>query len=330
MDKQTYASAGVDVTAGELFVERLKAMSRRSGHNQTWKACGSYAAVYPMAGEHGIAVTTDGVGTKLLVAQQLNRHDTIGIDLVAMCANDLICVGATPKLFLDYFAIGKLDNAMADQIMSGIVNGCDQAGMLLVGGETAEMPGVYEGTHYDLAGFAVGDVSREALISGEKIKPGQKVIGIASNGIHSNGLSLARKVLADNAQLWESLLLPTVIYVQPVLECLKQYGSSITGIAHITGGGWRNLFRLHDDVGFHINNPLPVPKILQAISSHVPESEMYSTFNMGMGLAIIADDNAELIAGLCQSSGFTAQIVGTVTDQVQTLTIAGSSTVLKG
>lgn len=329
MDKQTYAAAGVDVNAGELFVERLKAKSRRAGHKQTWKAAGGYAAVYPMSENQGVALTTDGVGTKLLVAQELGRHNTIGIDLVAMCANDLICVGATPKMFLDYFAIGKLDNSLADRIMDGIIEGCDQAGMLLVGGETAEMPGVYEGTHYDLAGFAVGEVSKQSLLTGENIKPGQTLIGIASNGIHSNGLSLARKVL-DKGQHWEALLLPTLIYVKAALACLQEHGKSITGIAHITGGGWRNLFRLQDTVGFHIEKPLPVPSVLQAIGQKVSEQEMYSTFNMGMGLGIIADANAQAIVSTIEKCGYIAQIVGTVTDQAQTLTIANSSTILKG
>src|SRR6185369_2539834 len=210
MEPNTYAQAGVNIAKAEAFVERLKKQSRREGHKDLWKGAGGYAAIIPIGDDIGMALTTDGVGTKLLIALELNKLETIGIDLVAMCANDLICVGAKPSGFLDYYATSKLDDRMADDLIKGIVEGCDQADMLLVGGETAELPDLYEGKHFDIAGFAAGLVRRDELLTGESIQPGDKLINVASTGIHSNGLSLARKVLTDKK--WkEELLTPTAI-----------------------------------------------------------------------------------------------------------------------
>jgi phosphoribosylformylglycinamidine cyclo-ligase len=321
VDPLTYASAGVNIERAESFVSRLKKRAVRAGHDQMWKAAGGYASVYPVANEMAVAVTTDGVGTKLLVADELNQHSTIGIDLVAMVANDLICVGATPTMFLDYFAVGRLEDALADAVIEGIVEGCDQAGMILAGGETAEMPGVYEPGQYDLAGFAVGNVSKAALLTGERIRPGQKVIGVSSSGVHSNGLSLARKVLKDNKAAYAKLLRPTLIYVKPVVEIFGKIPNAIAGVAHITGGGWRNIFRLNDNVGYTIDDPLPIPDVLQEIGKFVDEKEMYRTFNMGMGLTIIAESNPDAIVETFTLAGFNAKIVGTVSDQAKTLTI---------
>ena len=183
MNQQTYTSAGVDVGRAERFVERLRKLSLRPGHKELWPGAGGYAAVYPSSQEQAIALTTDGVGTKVLIAEKLGRYDTIGIDLVAMCANDLICVGARPALFLDYFATGQLNDTVADAILKGIIVGCDEAGMILVGGETAEMPDVYQSGHFDLAGFALGFLSRQHLITGNEIRPKQVVVGILSSGI---------------------------------------------------------------------------------------------------------------------------------------------------
>lgn len=327
MDSQTYASAGVDIEKADRFVDRLKHLARRPQHQELWPAAGGYAAVYPVAGskDRAMAVTTDGVGTKLLVAYQLKKFDTLGIDLVAMCANDLICVGARPNIFLDYFAVGKLEDNVADDIMKGIVAGCDETEMLLVGGETAEMPGVYDKGHFDLAGFAVGQLSADELLDGSTIAPGQTLIAIASSGVHSNGLSLARKVLPADQSSWEALLVPTRLYVRPLLAARAKLGKAITGVAHITGGGWTNLFRLNSQVGFHIEKPIAVPAILQQIAAHVPEEEMYRTFNMGMGLAVIVDSQPEACIEVFQGLGFNAQVVGQVTDQARTLTMAHSS-----
>jgi phosphoribosylformylglycinamidine cyclo-ligase len=331
MEKNTYAAAGVDVNRAERFVERLKRGSKREGHKELWPAAGGYAAVYPVSDDDAIALSIDGVGTKLLISQTLNRYDTIGIDLVAMCANDLICVGARPTLFLDYLATGALKDEIADALIDGIIKGCDQAGMLLVGGETAEMPGVYSGTHYDLAGFAVGQVSKNELLRGEDVQPGHSVIGIASSGIHSNGLSLARKVLPADDNTLVMLLEPTLIYARLTNQLFSTIRPAIKGISHITGGGWRNLFRLNNGVGYHIHNPLPEPPVFSAIRRHVDDAEMYRTFNMGMGLAIVAEsDYAARIIETAESLNFTAQTVGTVTPHAEVLTIEGTSVELKG
>ena len=329
MERHTYASSGVDIQLAESFVKRLKKLSWRSAHSSLWPGAGGYASVYPVSPQEAIALTVDGVGTKLLLACQLNRHDTIGIDLVAMCANDLICVGAKPEAFLDYYAVGKLENNQADAIVSGIIAGCDQAGMILIGGETAEMPDLYQQGHYDMAGFAMGRVLKDKLITGQLIKPGQKIIGVASSGIHANGLSLARKVLAHNNAYAEQMLMPTLIYVQPVNNLLATNNSGISGISHITGGGWRNMLRLSENVGFHIDNPLPVLSIFQELTKHIAADEMYKTFNMGMGLAIIVEKNTAEVLEAFNSFGFTAQEIGYVTDKKKQITLSNSTIVLK-
>jgi phosphoribosylformylglycinamidine cyclo-ligase len=314
MDANTYSSAGVDVAKAEHFVERLKSRSKRVGHEKLWKAAGGYASVVPIDDDLAMALTTDGVGTKLLVALEFHELTGIGIDLVAMCANDLICVGATPTSFLDYFATGKLDDNQADRIMEGIVEGCDRAGMLLVGGETAELPGLYSADHFDLAGFAAGTVRRKNLLTGDGIKPGDTLIGVASTGIHSNGLSLARKLFPPGHSMRKELLVPTAIYVKPAMEALCRYGQAIKGIVHITGGGWRNLLRLNPEVGFKIDSPLPLPQIFEHMLAVVNVEEMCNTFNMGMGLAIMAESHHAQIIQLFAEHGFTAAPVGEVTD----------------
>ena len=328
----SYAAAGVDIAAADRFVERLKLAARRPGHDRLWKGAGGYAAVYPLTerGDEAVAVTTDGVGTKLLVAERIGRHDTIGIDLVAMCANDLICVGARPTLFLDYLAVGRLQPAVADAIIAGIVAGCDQAGMLLAGGETAEMPGVYEEGRYDLAGFAVGSVRKGELLTGERIRPGQSLVAVAASGIHSNGLSLARRVIGEDSPHYGSLMTPTAIYVKPALAALSTHPGRVTGIAHITGGGWLNLLRLNDDVGYHIDAVPALPPTLEEIGRHVGEDEMYRTFNMGMGLAVVVDGDPEPVVEAFQAYGQKAFVAGEVTAKKQVISIQGKAFVLKG
>ncbi|MBX9688475.1 MAG: phosphoribosylformylglycinamidine cyclo-ligase [Candidatus Obscuribacterales bacterium] len=328
MTKETYASSGVQIDKAELFVERLKSNARRQAHAGMWKSAGGYAAVQPLTADLGVAVTTDGVGTKVLVADELKKFDTVGIDLVAMVANDLICVGATPNMFLDYFAVGRLDDSLADDIISGIIEGCDRADMYLAGGETAELPGLYQDGHYDLAGFAVGSVKKADLLSGDEIKAGQKLIAVASSGIHSNGLSLARKVLPK--EKWQMLLEPTAIYVKAALSAFAEMPGAIKGLAHITGGGWRNLLRLNEKVGFNLEKPLPLPEVFTLIQNHVEEEEMYKTFNMGMGLGIIAEekDSAQII-DCFKSFGHNAALVGSVTSEAGLVRIAQKSFVLK-
>jgi phosphoribosylformylglycinamidine cyclo-ligase len=325
--KETYASAGVQIKKAEAFVERIKASARRNGHVQMWKGAGSYAAIHAITAETAVAVTTDGVGTKLLVAHALQKFDTLGVDLVAMCANDLICVGARPNLFLDYFAVGRLDDQIADDVIKGIVDGCDHAGMLLAGGETAEMPGVYAPEHFDLAGFAVGSVTKAQLITGEQIRPGDKVIAVSSTGIHSNGLSLARRVLPESE--WSEILTPTAIYVRPVIELLDRFTSRVKGLAHITGGGWRNALRLNDKVGYSITTPPPVPSVFEKIGRTVEKEEMYKTFNMGMGLAIVVDRVDGEMLEIFQKAGYGALLAGEVTDREGVVEISGCDFVLK-
>ncbi|HIA50713.1 MAG TPA: phosphoribosylformylglycinamidine cyclo-ligase [Candidatus Melainabacteria bacterium] len=323
MEPKTYAQAGVDVLKAEAFVTRLKSLSKRADHQRLWPAAGGYAAVYPVDERTAMALTTDGVGTKLLIALELKQLSTIGIDLVAMCANDLVCVGARPVAFLDYYAVGKLVDEDADQIMQGIVEGCDQAGLLLVGGETAEMPDLYKGGHFDMAGFAVGLVSKEKLITGDKIKKGQKVVGVASSGIHSNGLSLASKLVGNDKNLKEKLLEPTLIYTKPVNEILDKKPEAITGVTHITGGGWRNMLRLSKDVGYKLTELLQVPEIFEYLGRNIEPDEMYKTFNMGMGMTLTTDGDADLIIKTFSEYGFTAKVVGEVTDSRGELVIDG-------
>jgi phosphoribosylformylglycinamidine cyclo-ligase len=321
MESNTYAAAGVDVAAGERFVDRLKVSSKRQGHEQLWRGCGSYASIVPINQDLAMALTTDGVGTKLLTAVETGKLDTVGIDLVAMCANDLICVGATPSSFLDYYATPKLNDAQADAIIKGIIEGCDRAGILLVGGETAELPGLYAENHFDLAGFAAGTVTKQTLITGEKIKAGDTVLGVASAGIHSNGFSLARKLIKQDHPLFDELLLPTAVYVRPAVELLQRFPQQVKGLAHITGGGWRNMFRMKEGIGFVFSKTPPLPPVLQAISKSVDPEEMYKTFNMGLGLAIVISGDETEMVQIFRSHGFASAAIGKVTDDAGTMTI---------
>lgn len=325
MDANTYAAAGVNIEKAERFVDRLKSKSKRAQHKTLWKGAGGYASVVPIEQDLAMALTTDGVGTKLLVALEYDRLQTIGIDLVAMCANDLVCVGATPLSFLDYYATPKLDDAQADAIIDGIVEGCDQADILLVGGETAELPGLYAEKHFDLAGFAAGRVRKNELLTGDDIAPGDTVIGVASTGIHSNGLSLARKIFGPRHPFREKLLTPTAIYVKPVVEILKRFPQEVRGIAHITGGGWRNLLRLNSEIGFDITNPLPLPDVFSELMKEVAPDEMYKTFNMGMGMALTVKSRADDVIEVFSQRGWTSQIVGTVTNRRGTVDIETSA-----
>jgi phosphoribosylformylglycinamidine cyclo-ligase len=318
MKKETYAGSGVQIEKAESFVERIKAKALRPAHEKMWKGAGGYAAVYPLTPSLGVAVTTDGVGTKLLVANELKKYDSIGIDLVAMVANDLICVGAAPALFLDYYAVGQLEDELSDALIDGIIAGCDLSGMILAGGETAEMPGLYQRGHYDLAGFAVGYVSAAELITGESIKPGQRLVGVASSGIHSNGLSLARKVVPESH--WHLLLEPTTIYARAAVEALTKLPGKVKGMAHITGGGWRNLLRLNSEVGFHVSALPDLPEVFSLICRSVETEEMFKTFNMGMGLAVICEpENCREIIEIFNSVGHSAAVLGEVTGKAGTI-----------
>ena len=272
-----YKEAGVDIDAGTELVKRLQKLCPEIG---------GFGGLYPF-GDNYLVASTDGVGTKLKVAFAQGRHDTIGIDLVAMCVNDILTSGARPLFFLDYFATSKLDVDQAEQVLSGVIKGCQEAGCVLLGGETAEMPGFYQPGEYDISGFAVGVVSKKDLIDGSQIKSGDALVGIASKGLHSNGFSLARKVLKE---LHPELLTPTRIYVQKVHNILQRY--TIKGMAHITGGGITgNVPRMLPDGldGRIKKGSWNIPSIFHTVQTHVEEDEMYRTFNMGVGMVLALD-----------------------------------------
>jgi phosphoribosylformylglycinamidine cyclo-ligase len=296
MTPLTYKKAGVDIDAANSLVKHLKRKA---------PAIGGFAGLFPLeGGRHGqcLVASTDGVGTKLRVAFQLDRHETVGIDLVAMCVNDMICCGAKPLFFLDYFATGKLDVARSKRVLDGILEGCRIAGIPLLGGETAEMPGSYPAGEYDLAGFSVGLVEKRAVIDGSKVFPGDLIFGIPSSGLHSNGYSLARSVFKGKAlkKFGEQLITPTRIYVDTVRELidgLKKKDQIVLAMAHITGGGLpENLPRvLPKGVKAVIEKgSWDVPAIFEEIRTRgrVPEAEMWRTFNMGIGLAFVVRPQA--------------------------------------
>ncbi len=329
-----YSEAGVDIDKGNAFIEKIKDVVADTRQNGVIDNIGGFSAhvaidlhKYP---QPVIVNSTDGVGTKLAVAQMCGRHDTIGIDLVAMCVNDLIVSGARPLSFLDYFAVGKLNIETATEVVKGVAEGCKQAGCALVGGETAEMPGLYQGTDYDLAGFVTGIVNRDDIIDGSDIRAGNKIIGLASNGLHSNGYSLVRKIcFSDNdytvesfieelgCTLGEELLKPTRIYVQQVLNTLKSH--PIHGMVHNTGGGFIDNIPRILSRGYKAlvnSNNWPVPPIFNFLEEkgNIPHSEMYRTFNMGIGLLAIVDaDKAEEIAHHFEAVGEKAYIIGEIT-----------------
>lgn len=297
----TYKGAGVDIDAGNELVERIKPLVRRTRRPEVLAGIGGFGGLFALPPgrfrEPVLVSGTDGVGTKLMLAQRLDKHDTIGIDLVAMCVNDVLVQGAEPLFFLDYFACGKLDNDVASDVIAGIAEGCLQAGASLIGGETAEMPDMYAPGEYDLAGFTVGAVERDELIDGSTIAEGDAIIGIASSGPHSNGYSLIRKVLdrvpnaeIDGAPAAELLLAPTRIYVQPVLALMSAV--SVKGLAHVTGGGiTENIPRvLPDGLDAEIDTstwqPGPVFDFLQE-HGNIRTAEMRRTFNCGVGMVVI-------------------------------------------
>jgi phosphoribosylformylglycinamidine cyclo-ligase len=325
----TYKDAGVDIDAGNALVERIKPLVRKTMRPEVLAGLGGFGGLFALPpGQYREPVLvsgTDGVGTKLKLAQQLGRHDSIGIDLVAMCVNDILVQGAQPLFFLDYFACGQLDVDTAADVIGGIATGCAEAGAALIGGETAEMPDMYATGEYDLAGFCVGVVERDALIDGSGIKAGDALIGLASSGAHSNGYSLIRKVLERDpgAQIagqaaGDALLAPTRIYVRPVLELISRI--PVKGLAHITGGGIsENLPRaLPDDVHAEVDAGSWQPGALfdwLATSGKIEIDEMRRTFNCGVGMVAVVDANdAENAIAALLSSGETAWLLGQVAD----------------
>ena len=304
---KSYKEAGVDIDLANQIVKEIKPLIGKTSIPGVLSGIGGFGGLFSLAEqkykEPVLVSSTDGVGTKLKIAFTLNKHNTVGIDLVAMSVNDIITCGAKPLFFLDYISIGKLSKKVVVELIKGITEGCKMASCALLGGETAEMPGFYPEGEYDLAGFAVGVVERSKIIDGRKIKEGDSVIGIASNGLHSNGFSLVRKVLLEDKKyelaekltvlkrtLGEELLQPTRIYVKPVLYLLEKY--KVLGIAHITGGGLlENIPRiLPEGVSVQINqNSWPKPPIFPLIQKEgeISDEEMYRTFNMGIGMVLV-------------------------------------------
>jgi len=303
----TYKQSGVDIDAGNEFIRRIKPLVRGTFRPEVLTDLGGFGGLFKLQAdkykEPVLVSGTDGVGTKLKVAFMMDRHDTVGIDLVAMCVNDIAVSGAEPLFFLDYFATGKLAAAKGEAVVRGVAEGCRQAGCALIGGETAEMPSFYPEGEYDLAGFAVGVVDRSTIIDGATIKPGDVLVGLASTGLHSNGFSLARRALFEDGgldvrsklvdldrPLGDVLLTPTRIYAKLVLALAAEF--PVKGIAHITGGGLtENLPRVFPkDCRAHISRgSWPVPPIFSLIKKigRVDEAEMYRVFNMGIGLVLI-------------------------------------------
>jgi phosphoribosylformylglycinamidine cyclo-ligase len=324
-----YSDAGVDIDAGDELVERIKPLVRRTHRPEVLAGVGGFGALVQLpAGyrEPVLVSGTDGVGTKLRLAIDTGRHDTIGIDLVAMCANDVVVQGAAPLFFLDYYATGKLRVDVAEAVVRGIVEGCAQAGAALVGGETAEMPSMYHGEDYDLAGFCVGVVEKAAIIDGSRVRAGDAIVGLASSGAHSNGYSLIRKIVADSGAtaatmldgrpLFTALLTPTRIYVKTVLALIAEL--PVSALAHITGGG------LTDNI------PRVLPPGLEALldegrlprdplfawlaeAGKIERPEMHRTFNCGIGMVVILrQEHAARAVQLATAQGETAMVIGEV------------------
>jgi len=326
----TYKDAGVDIDAGNRLVERIKPLVKSTTRDGVLSSIGGFGGLFELPRgnyqEPVLVSGTDGVGTKLRLAIDLGIHNTVGIDLVAMCVNDIIVLGAEPLFFLDYYGCGKLDEAAATEVISGIAEGCRQAGAALIGGETAEMPGMYAEHDYDLAGFAVGVVEKSAIIDGSQIAPGDRIIGLASSGPHSNGFSLIRKIVTDSgadmnqafdgATLGQRLLTPTRIYVKSLLQLVES--NNVNAIAHITGGGIpENLVRvLHEGIDARVNTgSWQRPAIFDWLQTqgNVAESEMLRTFNCGIGMMVVVPaDQAEAALESLNASGETAMEIGVI------------------
>lgn len=331
---EAYRKAGVNIEAGYKAVEGMKKHVARTFRPGVLGSLGGFGGLFELPYnqyKHPVLVSgTDGVGTKLKIAFGMDLHDTVGIDLVAMCVNDVVVQGAEPLFFMDYLAAGKVEPDKATAVVSGIAEGCVQAGCALLGGETAEMPGFYTKDEYDLAGFCVGIVEKEQLITGDAIMPGDIILGLASSGLHSNGFSLVRKLLFEDANydlnsqfgdresLGRVLLKPTRIYVKPILQVLKDY--SLSGMAHITGGGFiENIPRMlpENSNAEIILGSWPVPPIFQLLQreGNLSKLDMYNTFNMGIGMIIVV--KPELCADVIEcfkQQNETVYIIGKVTE----------------
>jgi phosphoribosylformylglycinamidine cyclo-ligase len=338
----SYRDAGVDIDAGDALVEAIKPLAKRTMREGVLKGIGGFGALFEISKKYKEPVLvsgTDGVGTKLKLAFELNRHDTVGIDLVAMSVNDILVQGAEPLFFLDYFACGKLDVPTATQVVGGIAKGCEQSGCALIGGETAEMPSMYPAGEYDLAGFAVGAVEKSKIIDGTTIAAGDVILGLASSGVHSNGFSLVRKIIEVSKpdlnsdfygrKLADVLMEPTRIYVKPLLALMESF--DVKGMVHITGGGLvENIPRVLQP---HLTAQLDsaswtMPPLFQWLQQHggVADAEMHRVFNCGIGMVVIvAADQAAAAMAQLQAAGETVNQIGVIRaragDEYQTLVV---------
>jgi phosphoribosylformylglycinamidine cyclo-ligase len=335
VDEARYAAAGVDIDAGNRMVELIKPLLRRTARAGADAEIGGFGGLFDLkaAGfaDPILVAATDGVGTKVKIAVETSRHDTIGIDLVAMSVNDLVVQGAEPLFFLDYFACGKLDPAVGAQVVAGVAAGCREARCALIGGETAEMPGIYQGGDYDLAGFAVGAVARDALLPRRDIAPGDVVIGLASTGVHANGFSLVRRIVGASGLTWnapapfepsrslgDALLTPTRLYVQSCLAAMRGT-KAVKALAHITGGGFiDNIPRaLPQGLAAMVDlDRVPVHPVFKwlAATGNVAEHEMLRTFNCGIGMvAVLAADAVDAASAQFTANGETVVRLGEVT-----------------
>ena len=325
----SYRDAGVDIDAGDALVEAIKPFAKRTMREGVLGGIGGFGGLFEISKKYKEPVLvsgTDGVGTKLKLAFELNRHDTVGIDLVAMSVNDILVQGAEPLFFLDYFACGKLDVPTATAVVKGIAQGCEQSGCALLGGETAEMPGMYPDGEYDLAGFAVGAVEKSQIIDGSKITPGDVVLGLASSGIHSNGYSLVRKIISvakpdleadfHGRKLADVLMAPTRIYVKPLLALMQSM--EVKGLVHITGGGLvENIPRvLADNLTAVLDaKSWTMPPLFQWLQQHggVLDAEMHRVFNCGIGMTVIvAKENADAAMAQLAAAGETVYRIGEI------------------
>ena len=329
----SYRDAGVDIDAGDQLVENIKPFAKRTMRPEVLGGLGGFGALVEISKKYQNPVLvsgTDGVGTKLKLAFEWDIHHTVGIDLVAMSVNDILVQGAEPLFFLDYFACGKLDVARATDVIKGIAEGCEQSGCALIGGETAEMPGMYPEGEYDLAGFAVGVVEKSKVINGRSIRPGDVVLGLASNGAHSNGYSLIRKIIERSnpdldaefdggKTLRQAIIAPTRLYVKPILAALEKF--EIKSMAHITGGGLtENIPRvLPENCVAQIDaQSWPLPKLFQWLqqAGNVERQEMYRTFNCGIGMVVIVPANqAEAVQAFLAEQGETMYRLGTIRER---------------
>jgi phosphoribosylformylglycinamidine cyclo-ligase len=335
----TYRDAGVDIDAGDALVDRIKPLAKRTMRPEVLAGIGGFGALFevPKRFREPVLVSgTDGVGTKLKLAFTLNRHDTVGIDLVAMSVNDILVQGAEPLFFLDYFACGRLSVDTAATVVAGIAKGCEESGCALIGGETAEMPGMYPEGEYDLAGFAVGAVERSEILDASRVRAGDVVLGLASSGFHSNGYSLVRKVLAHacgevssaalakvkipdtHASLEDLIMAPTRLYVKPMLSALKAHGSAIKAMAHITGGGLvGNVPRVLPESLTAVldQKAWTMPAVMKWVQAQgaIPNDEMHRVFNCGIGMAVVVEANqAQAVAAHLTTQGEVVYRIGEI------------------